>query len=946
MLCLSAVATAQPAGGFGGVQQKERLETSQEWKDVNYVDDGQVYHNCDIYLPKQKKDSYPVVIHIYGSAWFNNNGKGQADLGTIVKSLLDAGYAVVCPNHRSSTDAQWPAQIHDIRAVVRFVRGEAKTYKFDPSFIATSGFSSGGHLASITATTSGIKTATVGTVTLDLEGNIGKYTDQPSYVNAACDWSGPVDLTAMDCGDHITMGADSPEDLLLKSKITKEPDKYLSLSATQYVSPNTPPIIIFHGEKDGVVPICQGKKFFELLKAAGVKTEAIFPAEGNHGGPEMYTPENLQKMVRFLNCVRKGNTTARESVVTSPNGQLVVSISDQGAHATSAISLNGQQVLRPSALGFKADFGDFTGRLSIVGEKAGRKVADYTMRQAKQSTIHYEASTLMIDFENSEKQHMSVEFFVKDHDVAFRYVIPRQDNNNPKCAVIERESTAFLLPRQTTTFVCPQIQPWTGWERSKPSYEEEYVPDAPINIPSKFGQGYTFPCLFRIPQSSQSDTWVLISETGVSSQYCGSHLSDYDTAKGYTIAFPQQGENNGVGSASAAITLPGVTPWRTITLDNSLKPIVETTISYDVVEPLYEPSEDYKSGRYTWSWLVWQDESINWDDQVQFINLASALGYEYCLVDGCWDTQIGRDRMPELSRYAQSKGVSLLLWYNSNGSWNDAPQTPRNRMNTAIARDQEMRWLKSIGVKGIKVDFFGGDKQETMRLYEDILSDANRYGLQVIFHGCTLPRGWERMYPNFVSSEAVLASENVYFTEHHAAQEPFQLTMHPFCRNAVATMDWGGIIMNRYMSRDNRSRHQRQTTNVFEMATAFTNQTAIQCVAVQPNNLKELSPLELDFLKQLPTTWEETRYIDGYPGRYVVLARRHGDHWYIAGLNAMKEPLHLTLDLSDFKHLSNIMVDALDKKTKTIHTAQQTLKRDKKDIVKVVLQPAGGLIIY
>jgi acetyl esterase/lipase/enterochelin esterase-like enzyme len=298
--------SAQPAGGFGGVQQQAKLETSQEWKDVNYVGDGKVFHTCDIYLPKQQKDSYPVVIHIYGSAWFSNNSKGMADLGTTVRSLLNAGYAVVCPNHRSSTDAQWPAQLHDIRAVVRFVRGEAKKYHFDPSFIATSGFSSGGHLASTMATTSGMKTATVGTVNLDLEGNLGQYTDQPSTINAACDWSGPVDLTAMDCGNHITMGENSPEDVLLKSKIDKEPDKYRSLGAVEYIDKNDPPVIIFHGEKDNVVPVCQGKKFYELLKAAGVRTEATYPAEGGHGGPAMYTAENLQKMVRFLDSVRTG----------------------------------------------------------------------------------------------------------------------------------------------------------------------------------------------------------------------------------------------------------------------------------------------------------------------------------------------------------------------------------------------------------------------------------------------------------------------------------------------------------------------------------------------------------------------------------------------------------------------------------------------------------------
>ena len=298
---------AQPAGGFGGFQVPQvNLETSQQWKDVNYAGDNQAYHTCDIYLPKQEKESYPVVIHIYGSAWFSNNSKGMADLGTIVKSLLDAGYAVVCPNHRSSMDAKWPAQIHDIRAVVRFVRGEAKKYKFDTSFIATSGFSSGGHLASITATTTGLKQTKVGSYDIDLEGTIGNFLSESSSVNAACDWSGPVDLTNMDCGEGMKMGENSPEDVLLNSKLAKEPDKYRSLSATYYVNKNNPPVIIFHGDKDNVVPNCQGKEFYELLKAAGVKTEATFPAEGGHGGPQMYTEENLKKMACFLDCVRNG----------------------------------------------------------------------------------------------------------------------------------------------------------------------------------------------------------------------------------------------------------------------------------------------------------------------------------------------------------------------------------------------------------------------------------------------------------------------------------------------------------------------------------------------------------------------------------------------------------------------------------------------------------------
>ena len=306
--CLAVAAMAQPAGGFGGFQMPQvKLETSQEWKDVDYVGDGQAYHTCDIYLPKAEKSSYPVVIHIYGSAWFSNNSKGAADLGTIVKALLDAGYAVVCPNHRSSGDAKWPAQIHDIRAVVRFIRGEAAKYHFDPSFVATSGFSSGGHLASITATTSGTRQTRVGTVDIDLEGTLGRHTNESSTVNAACDWSGPIDLTAMDCGEHMTMGENSPEDILLNAKLATEPDKYRSLSATTYVDKNDPPVIIFHGEKDNVVPVCQGKKFFEVLQAAGVKSEATWVPEGGHG-MGMYSEANLRKMVNFLDGVRSART--------------------------------------------------------------------------------------------------------------------------------------------------------------------------------------------------------------------------------------------------------------------------------------------------------------------------------------------------------------------------------------------------------------------------------------------------------------------------------------------------------------------------------------------------------------------------------------------------------------------------------------------------------------
>ena len=661
---------------------------------------------------------------------------------------------------------------------------------------------------------------------------------------------------------------------------------------------------------------------------------------------------------------------AEDVKVSSPDGQLVVNVSCEGGRLYYDATLDGQQMMEKSALGLKTSIGDFTRDLSTVNCQLSTVNSSYSMRGTKASSHDYKATKAVIDIENKDHQRFSIIFQVSNNDIAFRYSIPRQNigRKEMKRVRIKSELSSFNFPDGTTTFISPQIGPETGWEQTKPSYEEGYSADAPMDAPSQYGHGYIFPALFHyskeswnqenpvqgigkknprfqnsLEKKSSSDYWILLSETGVGSNYCGSHLSDYQSGVGYTVAYPDAGENNGYGTDFAAIPLPGETPWRTITLGHTLKPIAETTISYDLVEPLYEPSTDYKPGRYTWSWLIWQDKSINYDDQVKFIDLASAMGFEYCLVDNWWDTQIGRDRIEELSKYAQSKGVHLLLWYNSNGFWNDAPQGPRDCMSTAIAREREMRWMQSIGIKGIKVDFFGGDKQETMRLYEDILSDANRYGLQVVFHGCTVPRGWERMYPNFVASEAVLASENVFFNEGAAIKQPFDLTLHPFCRNATASMDWGGIIMNKYLSPDNKSRHPRHTTDIFEMASGIIMRTSVQCVAMQPNNLTKLPQFEIDFLRQLPTTWKETRFIDGYPGRFVILARKATDgQWHIAGLNAQKEPLTLTLDLPMFAPGQTLQyyVDS-----KTGEPTLTTLKIDKKGRAKVTIQPIGGLII-
>ena len=405
---------------------------------------------------------------------------------------------------------------------------------------------------------------------------------------------------------------------------------------------------------------------------------------------------------------------------------------------------------------------------------------------------------------------------------------------------------------------------------------------------------------------------------------------------------PQPGEMNGAGSTSPAISLPGYTPWRTITLGESLAPIVETTIPFDVVKPKYEAKQEAKYGRGSWSWIIGMDPSCNFDEQKRYIDFSAAMGYESVLVDALWDTQIGREKIAELARYGKSKGVALYLWYNSNGAWNDAPQGPRHLMDKSHARRQEMAWMKSIGIRGIKVDFFGGDKQPMMQLYEDILSDANDYGLLVIFHGCTLPRGWERMYPAFAASEAVLASENLHFSQGMCDAEAKNACIHPFIRNTVGSMDFGGSTLNKFYNADNQHGSQRKTSDVFALATAIMFQSPVQHFALAPNNLDDAPSWAIDFMKNVPTTWDDVKFIDGYPGKYCIMARRTGDRWYVVGINAQESSVKLKLSLPMFAAGSQLKVYS---DTPSLEGSLKSVTLSKKQQIQISIPCNGGLVI-
>ncbi len=628
--------------------------------------------------------------------------------------------------------------------------------------------------------------------------------------------------------------------------------------------------------------------------------------------------------------------SAENKQVTSPDGKLVVTVSDTDGRPSYSVSYDNVLFLQPSPLGMVANIGDFSSGMSLEKNVSTNKIDEtYELTSIKKSKVRYVANEAVFSFTQQGKTIYDVIFRISNNDVAFKYKMYPQGET--LSCVVEQEATGFVFPDGTTTFLCPQSKPMGGFARTSPSYETSYTADDAAGK-NGWGEGYTFPCLFR----NGDNGWVLVSETGVNGGYCASRLLGHKGGT-YTIGFPQEGEANGNGTASPGIALPGETPWRTITVGKTLAPIVETTVPFDVVKPLYQAKGEYTYGKGSWSWIIGMDGSTNYEEQLRYIDFSAAMGYQSVLVDALWDKQIGRDKMEELAKYGKDKGVALYLWYNSNGYWNDAPQTPRGIMNNAIARRKEMKWMQSIGIRGIKVDFFGGDKQMTMQLYEDILSDANEYGLLVIFHGCTLPRGWERMYPNFASSEAVLASENLHFSQGSCDHEAFNATLHPFIRNTVGSMDFGGSALNKYYNADNAPRgSRRMTSDVYALATAVLFQSPVQHFALAPNNLTDAPSWAIDFMKEVPTTWDEVRFIDGYPGKYVILARRHGDKWYIAGVNAQKETLKLKVNLPMFSNGEKVRLFSDDK---ALQGGVKQIEIGKKQELQLAIPCNGGVLI-
>ena len=614
--------------------------------------------------------------------------------------------------------------------------------------------------------------------------------------------------------------------------------------------------------------------------------------------------------------------------LTSPDKTIRVFVwADTAGHALYKVYRREQMVLAGSALGLVSDKGDFSSRLQLKSAGPLSILNDaYTSINAKKRHVAYTANRRIFTFLNKAGKIMEVIFQISDDGVAFRYHFPGRKGDTMR---VEKEYSSYHFPADTRAFLQPKAIAGTGWQQTNPSYEEAYLQDIPVGTPSPLA-GWVYPSLFKL-----QDTWLLITETGMTGDYAATHLENDSASGEYHVRFPNKREVFDGGGLLPKGSFPLYTPWRIITI-GSLRTIAESTLGTDLAIPAAKRDWSFvKPGKASWSWINSKDDSIVYSEQRRYIDFAADMNWQYCLVDVDWDTKIGYPKIKELAAYARAKNVGLLLWYNSAGHWNTVPYTPKGLLLTHAGREKEFARLEAMGIKGVKIDFFNGDGQSMIKYYTEILDDAARYKLLVNFHGATLPRGWARTYPHLMTTEAVRGFEMVTFEQQAADRQANHCAMLPFTRNAFDPMDF--TPMNLYKI---NSSVQRKTTGGFELALSVLFLSGIQHFAESPGGMARVPGYVKGFLQTLPARWDEVRFIDGYPGKLAVIARRKGSKWYIAGINGEALEKKIVLDLSWLTGRTGNMIGD-DKETSTFN--QQPVKAG--GALAIIVKPNGGFVI-
>jgi alpha-glucosidase len=637
------------------------------------------------------------------------------------------------------------------------------------------------------------------------------------------------------------------------------------------------------------------------------------------------TPLRLASALIFLGAI------TRADVITSPDSKLSVDfhLNENGAPRYS-IKLGNEIVLRESKLGVIRDDVDFSQSLTLTGPIEISKIEDkYEILTAKRKQNLYSANRALIHLQSPDGAKMDLLIQVSNDGVGFRYGFPGKGTTVHK---IKDELSSFHFPADTKAWLQPMSPAKTGWAETNPSYEEYHEKEINVGTPSPLGAGWVYPALFR-----SGETWMLVSESAPSRHYCATRLKSDSPDGEYSVGFPDAREVFPGGSSAPESTLPWVTPWRVIVI-GSLKTVTESMLGIDLAEKPAANAITPEPGKASWSWPLMGDGNTKFAVQKEFIDYAAKMGWRYTLIDALWDKQIGDAQIKELVDYAKTKNVKILVWYNSAGSWNKAPQTPRDNLLTKASRKAEFERMKNLGVAGLKIDFFGGDGQSMIAYQQDLLEETAPYGLSINFHGTTLPRGWQRTYPHFMTAEAIRGLEFVTFEQANADRQPTHCAMIPFTRNVFDPMDFTPVVLDKI-----NNKIKRKTTSAFELALSVLFTSGIQHYGEIPAGIAKAPASVQEFLKEVPSIWEDSKFISGYPGKYIVMARKGGGKWYVAGINSETSSKKLTLDLSGLGATTgNLITDGaggnLSFEEKKINLAVDRL-------LEVNLQPSGGFVL-
>jgi alpha-glucosidase len=588
------------------------------------------------------------------------------------------------------------------------------------------------------------------------------------------------------------------------------------------------------------------------------------------------------------------------------------------------VTRDGKEVLGDSPLGLRrADQHFDAATITLVGGTDLRTIDErYTMPHGKAREYRVRARQRTLHFKTPEGARLDITLRAQNDGVAFRYEFPERD---ARAKTIVEEQTGFGVPGLSTLWILPR-QPVGKYA---PAYEDLYrqvPPDRASDLPA----GWDLPALFKTPDGK----WGLITESGLDGTYCGAHLSSR-----FRVTFPDPGEGRGVGNATPTSTLPWTLPWRVIIVGDRAGDIIESNLVTDVAPPSkIGPAPWVKPGRAAWSWWSMSDSPKHAEQLNAFTDLAAEMGWEYALVDANWNV-MESGTIQDVLAHAKQKNVGLLFWYNSGGPHNDVTEAPRDRMSTHEQRVKEFAQLKAWGVKGVKVDFWQSDKQDRITQYRDLLKDAADFQLMVDFHGSTIPRGWQREFPNLIGMEAVAGAEQYKFREDYAAKAPWLNTVLPFTRNVAGPMDYTPVTFS-------DAKYPHQTTNAHELALSVIFESPIQHFADSVDSYRALPDPAKAFLKQVPADWDETRVLSGEPGGPLIIVRRDRGVWYVGGISGANAAVTVTVDLSFLREGQWSMRVIRDGSSdRELVAPQSDIPRTPADRISVPMRAHGGFVM-